>query len=72
MLIEAVAPLKIPINVVVDELPVTITFFTTLLVAPLEAVALATQITELLVPVFVLVIVRSLEDVPLFEPSMVT
>src|ERR1700752_2908690 len=59
--------------VVVDELPVMIQFLSILLVAPSDALALAIQITALPdMAVFVLVMVRFLEEVPLLEPSIVT
>ena len=72
VLIEDVPPPNTPIRVVVEALPVIIEFLTVLLAAPWEAVALAIQTTPDVVPVFVFAMVRFLDDVPLFDPSIVT
>jgi hypothetical protein len=66
-----VPPEKTPIKVVVELLPLMREFLTVLFVAGSEADALDSQTTADEVPVFVLVMLRFREDVPLFEPSMV-
>ena len=65
-------PLKIPTNVVNGALPNIFKFLIVMLVAPLDAFALPFQTTALVVPVLVLLIVKSFEFEPLFEPSIVT
>src|SRR4051794_37899520 len=64
------APINVP-AVPVVVVPTRLTFLTTLLVAP-SATAVCIQIAAELVPAFVFVIVKLRDEVPLFEPSIVT
>src|ERR1700758_1945644 len=72
-LIPVVAlPEPIPNKVCVLPLPTMFRFLTTLLVAASAVLVVCSQITALLALVLALVIVRSRDDVPLLEPSIVT
>src|SRR5262249_4197309 len=64
-------PAPTPTKVCVFPLPTRLTFLTMSLVAP-SAPAVCIQTTAELVLVLVFVIVRSRDDVPLFEPSTLT
>ena len=65
-------PEPTPNRVVVLLFPTRLTFLIVLLVAPSSPAAVCIQTTAEAVPEFVFVIVRSREEVPAFEPSMVT
>src|SRR5438046_7228626 len=67
-----VEPKPTPNRVCVLPLPVRMTFLMTSFVAPSGPVAVCAQIIALDVPVFVFVNVRLRDDVPAFEPSIVT
>src|SRR6266480_3798519 len=66
-----VPPEPTPNSVAAGPLPTRLTFLTVLLVAASAPAVVCIQMSAEVVPTFVLVIVKSRDDVPLLEPSMI-